>query len=92
MLLEAIDWLAREIIVDKSMERAFRGLERRSPGAGTLATRLYVGATLGRIVGSYAGRQTAANIERGMPSTVALEYTPDIAAYDKSALRSTRII
>ena len=91
MLLEAIDFLAREVFVDKAVEGLARRADRMSPGAGAVVTRVYVGAALGKAVGSYAGKQSAENFRRGIP-TVALEYTPEIQAYDRSALRTTRLI
>ena len=36
--------------------------------------------------------QTAANVAAGMPSSVGLDYTPEIALYGRSALGSSRII
>lgn len=92
MLLEALEWLAREAIVDKSLSRLARSADKLSPGAGVVVYRIAGGAQAGAIVGSYAGRQTAANVAAGMPSTVALEYTPEIAQYEKFALGSSRII
>ena len=91
MLLEAIDFLAREVIADKAIEGLARRAERLKPGAGAVVTRVYVGAAAGNIVGSYAGKQSADNFRRGIP-TVALDYTPEIQAYDRSALRSSRVI
>ena len=92
MLLEALDFLAREVIVDKSVEALARRAEKLRPGAGAVLSRLYIGAAAGQALGSYAGLQTQQNIARGMPSTVALEYTPEIAQYEKYALGSSRII
>ena len=92
MLLEALDFLAREVVADKAVEGIARRADKLRPGAGAIVSRLYVGAAAGQAVGGYAGLQTQQNIARGMPSTVALEYTPGIAQYDKYALGSTRII
>lgn len=92
MLLEALEWLAREAIVDKSLARAARAADKLSPGLGPVVYRISGGAQLGAMVGSYAGKQTAANVAKGMPSTVGLDYTPEIQAYESSALRSSRII
>ena len=92
MLLEAIDWLAREIVIDRSAERLIRQADKLKPGAGVVVTKVYIGTTLGATTGRIAGKQTARNVERGMPSTVGLDYTPDIQAYDRSALKSTRLI
>lgn len=91
MLLEAIDFLAREIVVDKSIEGLARRADRLTPGAGVIVARVYVGASAGMAVGKYAGKQSAENFRRGIP-TVALEYTPQIQEYDRSALRTSRII
>jgi hypothetical protein len=92
MLLEALEWLAREAIVDKSLNRLARSADKLSPGLGPVVYRVAGGAQAGAIVGSYAGKQTAANVALGMPSTVALDYTPQIALYERSALGSSRII
>ena len=92
MLLEALEWLARETIVDKSISRLAREANKLSPGLGPVVYRIAGGAQAGAIVGSYAGKQTAANIKAGMPSTVGLDYTPEIALYERSAIGSSRII
>ena len=92
MLLEALEWLARETIADKSLSRLARQADKFSPGLGPVVYRIAGGAQAGAIVGSYAGKQTAANIARGMPSTVGLDYTPEIARYDRTAIGSSRII
>lgn len=92
MLLEAIDWLAQEVIADKSVNRLAREVDKLKPGAGALVTRLYVGVAAGSTTGRTLGTLTQRNVAAGMPSTVALDYTPQIQAYDRSALRSTRII
>jgi len=92
MLLEALEWLAREAIVDKSLNRLAREANKLSPGLGPVVYRIAGGAQAGAIVGSYAGKQTAANVAAGMPSTVALDYTPEIALYERSAVGSSRII
>ena len=92
MLLEALEWLARETIVDKSLSRLARSADKLSPGLGPVVYRIAGGAQTGTIVGSYAGKQTAANVAAGMPSTVGLEYTPEIALYERSAIGSSRII
>tara|TARA_Y100000114_G_scaffold117936_1_gene112385 strand:- start:1248 stop:1523 length:276 start_codon:yes stop_codon:yes gene_type:complete len=91
MLLEAIDFLAREVIADKAIEGLARRVDRMSPGAGAIVTRVYVGAALGKGFGTYAGKQSAANFRQGK-MTVSLDYTPEIQAYDRSALRTSRII
>lgn len=92
MLLEALEWLGRELIVDKSLNRLARQADKLSPGAGPLVYRLAGGAQAGAIVGSYAGKQTAENVAKGMPSTVGLDYTPEIQRYEQAAIGSTRII
>lgn len=91
MLLEAIDFLAREIIADKAIEGLARRADRLKPGAGLVVSRLYIGASAGIAVGRYAGKQTAENYRRGIPP-VFFPYTPEMRAYDRSALRTTRII
>ena len=92
MLLEALEWLAREAIVDKLLSRLARSADKLSPGLGAVVYRISGGAQAGAIVGSYAGKQTQQNIARGMPSTVALEYTPAIEDFERSAFGSTRVI
>lgn len=92
MLLEAIDFLAREVVADKSIEAIARRADKLRPGAGAVISRLYVGVAAGNAVGTYAGLQTQRNVAQGIPSTVSLEYTPEIATYEHSALRSSRII
>tara|TARA_Y100000361_G_scaffold133028_1_gene130936 strand:- start:116 stop:394 length:279 start_codon:yes stop_codon:yes gene_type:complete len=92
MLLEALEWLAREAIVDKSLSRAARSADKLLPGLGVVVYRVAGGAQAGAIVGSYAGQQTAENVTAGIPSTVALDYTPEIALYERSAVGSSRII
>ncbi len=91
MLLEAIDFLAREVFADKAIETLARRADKLSPGASAIVTRLYVGSAGGMAVGKYAGQRSADNFKRGIP-TVALEYTPEIQKYDRSALRTSRII
>lgn len=92
MLLEALEWLAREAIVDKSLSRLARSADKLSPGLGPVVYRISGGAQAGAIVGSYAGKQTQQNIARGMASTVALDYTPAIEDFERSAFGSTRVI
>lgn len=92
MLLEAITWLAQEAITDTSVNRLAREIDKLKPGLGQVVAKVYVGGALGMAVGKSVGERTKANIERGMPSSVSLDYTPEIAAYDRSAIGSTRII
>lgn len=92
MLLEAFDWLAKEIIADKAIERLASQADRFKPGLGRVVYRASLGAQAGIIVGSHAGRQTAANIERGTHPGVFLDRTPEVARYEDSAIGSTRII
>ncbi len=92
MLLEALEWLAREALLDKSITRLAREANKLSPGLGPVVYRVAGGAQAGAIVGTYAGKQTAANVAAGMPSTVGLDYTPQIAIYERSAIGSSRII
>ena len=47
VLLEAIDWLAREILVDKALERMFRSGDKIKPGLSKVAMRLTAGAQAG---------------------------------------------
>ena len=92
MLLEALEWLAREAIVDKSLSRLARSADKLSPGLGPVVYRIAGGVQVGAMVGTFAGKQTQQNIARGMPSTVALEYTPAIEDFERSAFGSTKII
>tara|TARA_B100000161_G_scaffold264944_1_gene239423 strand:- start:1527 stop:1811 length:285 start_codon:yes stop_codon:yes gene_type:complete len=91
VLLEAIDFLAREIIIDKSIERIITRAEKLRPGAGAALTRVYVGASLGNIVGTQAGKSAKKTIDRGGAITV-FAGTPEIDKYDRSAIGSTRVI
>lgn len=92
MLLEAITWLAQEAITDQSVNRLAREIDKLKPGIGQVVAKVYVGAAAGLGTGKALGDETAANINQGIPSTVSLDYTPEIAAYDRSAIGSTRII
>ena len=91
MLLEAIDFLAQEIFIDKSVERIITRAEKLRPGAGVVLTRVYVGASLGNIVGKEAGKSAKKTIDRGGVITV-FAGTPGIDKYDRSAIGSTRVI
>ena len=90
-LLEAIDWLARELIVDKALERLFRSADKIKPGISKPLMRLSAGAQAGIIVGSALGRRTQKNLAAGIPFA-ALERTPGVARYEDSAIRSTRLL
>tara|TARA_Y100001937_G_scaffold20377_1_gene28412 strand:- start:764 stop:1042 length:279 start_codon:yes stop_codon:yes gene_type:complete len=90
-LLEAIDWLAREILIDKSLERLFRSADKIKPGISKPLMRLSAGAQAGIIVGSALGRRTQRNLAKGIPFA-ALERTPGVARYEDSAIRSTRLL
>ena len=48
MLLEALEWLARETIVDKSLSRLARQADQFSPGLGPVVYRIAGGAQAGR--------------------------------------------
>ncbi len=91
MLLEAFEFLAKEIIADKAIERVASQAERFKPGLGKVAYRIAGGAQAGIIVGSYAGRSSAENFRRGIPSAI-LERTPEIARYEESAIGTSRRI
>lgn len=92
MLLEAITWLAQEAFADQSVNRLAREIDKLKPGLGVVVTKVYVGAAAGVGVGKTLGEETAENISQGTPSTVGLDYTPEIQAYDRTAIGSTRII
>ena len=92
MLLEAFEFLSREIITDKAFERVASQAERFKPGLGKVVYRALGSAQAGVIVGTIAGKQTQKNIAEGKPSSVYLERTPGIARYEDSAISSTRII
>lgn len=92
MLLEAFEFLAKEIIADKAIEKIASQAERFKPGLGKVAYRIAGGAQAGIIVGTVLGENTQRNIAKGVPSSVYLERTPGIARYEDSAIGSTRII
>ena len=92
MLLEAITWLAQEAITDQSVNRLAREIDKLKPGVGQVVAKVYIGAAAGLGTGKALGDATAANINEGIPSTTSLDYTPEIAAYDRSALGSSRLI
>ena len=92
MLLEAITWLAQEAITDHSVNRLAREIDKLKPGIGQVVSKVYIGAAAGLATGKALGDETAQNIREGMPSTTSLDYTPEIQAYDRTAIGSTRII
>ena len=92
MLLEAFEFLSREIIADKAFERIASQADRFKPGLGKVVYRALGSAQAGVLVGTVLGKQTQRNIEKGVPSSVYLERTPQIARYEDSAIGSSRII
>jgi len=92
MLLDAIAWLAQEAITDQSVNRLAKEIDKLKPGIGQVVAKVYIGAAAGLGTGKALGDETAENISQGMPSTTSLDYTPEIAAYDRTAIGSTRII
>lgn len=92
-VLDTLEFLGDQAMVDGPIGAASRALNRL--GYSTTARALpgiSLAAQAGYTVGSYAGNQTAQNIAKGMPSSVGLDYTPQIRDYERSALGSSRII
>lgn len=92
-IYDGLEFLADQAFVDGPVNGAARALNKM--GYSTAAKMLgpaSMAAQAGYAVGSFAGKQTAANVAAGMPSSVGLDYTPEIALYDRSALGSSRII
>ena len=92
-IYDGLKFIGDQAFVDGPVAGAARALTRLGyPTAAKALPIIGTAAQAGYSVGSFAGKRTAANIERGMPSSVSLEYTPDIQRYDRSALGSSRII
>ena len=92
-IFDSLEFLADQAFVDGPVNGASRALTRMGyPTAAKLLGPASVAAQAGYAVGKYAGEQTAANVAAGMPSTVGLDYTPEIALYERSAIGSSRII
>lgn len=92
MLGEAFDFLVAESYRTKPILRQIaNAAERIIPGSGKFVAPVYIGYTTGTKFGSYAGKDSQQRFARG-GFTVGLERTPEIEAYEVSALGSTRII
>ena len=92
-IYDGLKFIGEQAFVDGPVSGISRSLARLGyPGAAKAVPVVGLAAQAGYTVGSYAGKQTAANIAKGMPSAVGLDYTPQIQQYDKSALGSSRII
>lgn len=93
VLYDSLRWLGEQALVDGPVGGLSRALARLGY-SGAAKTVPVVGTALqvAYSVGSYAGNQTAANVAAGVPSSVGLNYTPEIQAYESSALGSSRII
>ena len=92
-ILDGLRFVGEQAFVDGPVSGASRALARLGyPAAAKALPIVGLAAQGGYTVGSYAGKQTAANIAKGVPSAVGLDYTPQIQDYDRSALGSTRII
>ena len=79
---EAYDWLANQ--QTPPVEGPLSILLRYAP---KVATPIYLGARLGYRVGEAGAKGTF-----GSGPGVGLDYTPEIAEYERSALRTSRII
>lgn len=93
VLYDSLSWLADQALIDGPISGASRALMRLGYGGAAKAVPV-IGTTVqvAYSFASYAADQTATNIAAGMPSSVALDYTPEIQAYESSALGSSRII
>lgn len=92
-IYDGLKFLGEQAFVDGPVAGASRALVRLGyPSAAKALPVVGTAAQAGYSVGKFAGNRTAANIAKGVPSTVGLDYTPEIAAYDRTAIGSTRII
>lgn len=92
MLEEAFDFLVSETYRTKPvLKQIAKGVEKIIPGGGKFVAPVYIGYKAGTTVGTIAGEDTQKRLARG-GFTVGLERTPEIEAYEVSALGSTRII
>jgi hypothetical protein len=92
MLGEAFDFLISESYKTKPILRKIAiGVERIAPGYGKFVAPVYLGYKGGTTFGKIAGEDTGKRLARG-GFVVGLERTPEIEAYEVSALGSTRII
>lgn len=86
-------WLAEQTIAGTATARLTRqltklGFKKSAAALGPIG----LGAELGFAAGRELGKATANNISKGIPSTVGLDYTKEIALYEQSALRGNKII
>ena len=92
MLGEAFDFLISESYRTKPVLRKIaQGVDKIAPGYGKFVAPVYIGYKSGTTFGQFAGADTRDRLARGGFS-VGLERTPEIEAYEVSALGSTRII
>lgn len=92
MLQDAFDFLIGEAYRTKPVLRQIaKTADKILPGSGQYVAPVYIGYTAGKTVGAFAGADTRDRLARGGFS-VGLERTPEIEAYEISALGSSRII
>lgn len=92
MLEEAFDFLVSEAYRTKPVLRQIaNAAEKIIPGTGKFVAPVYIGYRAGTEFGQIAGKDSQERFARG-GFTVGLERTPEIEAYEVSALGSTRII
>lgn len=92
MLGEAFDFLLNESYRTKPVLRKIsKTVERIAPGYGKFVAPVYIGYKAGTTFGKIAGEDTGKRLASG-GFTVGLERTPEIEAYEVSALGSSRII
>ena len=92
-IYDGLKFIGDQAFVDGPVAGASRALVRLGyPTAAKALPIVGTAAQAGYSVGAFAGKQTASNISKGMPSSVGLDYTPEIQRYDSTALGSTRII
>ena len=93
VLYDSLSWLADQALVDGPLGGLSRSLARLGySGAAKAIPVIGTSVQVAYSVASYAGNKTAANIAAGVPSAVGLDYSPEIQAYESSALGSSRII
>lgn len=92
MLQDAFDFLVSETYRTKPVLRQIaNAIERIIPGSGKFVAPVYIGYRTGMDFGQIAGKDSQERFAKG-GFTVGLERTPEIEAYEISALGTTRII
>ena len=92
MLGEAFDFLVSESYRTRPiLGKIARTVDKIAPGWGQTVGPAYLGFKAGTKFGTIAGKDSRERFARG-GFTVGLERTPEIEAYEVSALGSTRVL